>query len=256
MTSDEWTLLSNVIHGYDGANLLVDTRSHIQQYSALPPKIRSKLSSAFQIVKQFYTTMQPFVERSPHFHLLSPNARRAILRHNADTAGSFNSIFLMRECKALENPAFLDACQAIYGPNIFPYLTRFVNRFETNGTLVKVMFLIFAFSSNCSVVNFISREDLNDCCESTSLLHVQNILVTMFWKYLIYQYGFQGAVQRLDSLIKHILNILGSDNDDMKGNHSQMIDNLVEETTKLWSNTDAPNTNRELIGSVQVQSQH
>lgn len=235
LTSDEWTLLSNVIHAYDGANIISNTKSHLQQQSARPLKIRSKLSSAFQMVTPFYLSMQPFVERSPYFHQLPSNSRRALLQHNSENAGAFNCIFLMKELNALENPAFLDACQAIYGPLIFPYLHLFVQRFETNGTLVKVIFLIHAFSTNCSVVNFMPKENLDDDYSgSLALLHVQNLLVTMFWKYLSYQYGFQGAVKRLDSLIKPIINILGNNNDDMNKNHLQMIDNLVEETSKLW----------------------
>ena len=37
------------------------------------------------------------------------------------------------------------------------------------------------------------------------LIHVQNIYVTMLWKYLIYIYGYNGAVMCFTKIIKNVL---------------------------------------------------
>ena len=175
--------------------------------------------------------MQPFVERSAYFHHLSIDGRVTLIHHNSHTAGAVNCILLMRELDALNNAGFVAASHAIYGPTILVYMNRFVNQLEQNGTLVKVMFLILAFSSNCSVVVCNQSEDMHALSSSIALAQVQDILVTMLWKYLLYLFGFAGAVQRYSLMIKLVLDILGSSNDQMSGEHSKMIDSLVEETT-------------------------
>jgi hypothetical protein len=94
------------------------------------------------------------------------------------------------------------------------------------------MLLIVAFSSNCSIVTPHYTENVASISSSTSLINIQNILVTMFWKYLIYEYGFVGAVQCFTSFIKYILGILQGTNEKTNLKHEQMIDTIVEETTR------------------------
>ena len=231
LTSEEWTLLSNIVHAYDASNIIPQTKTLLQQQVALPPKMRSKLSSAFQLIKALYSTTQPFVERCSYFHHLSKDARVTLIQHNSATAGAVNCILLMRELDALNNVGFVAASHAIYGPDILLYMHRFVNQLEQNGTLVKMMFLIWAFSSNCSLVVHNQAEDMNTLSSSIELARVQDILVTMLWKYLIYLFGFAGAVQRFSLMVKLVLDILGSSNDKMSGEHSRMIEVLVDETT-------------------------
>ncbi|CAF2147541.1 unnamed protein product, partial [Rotaria magnacalcarata] len=65
------------------------------------------------------------------------------------------------------------------------------------------------------------------------LVETRDILVTMLWKYLIYQYGFNDAILRFLPLIKSILDLI----ENMEKLASvrkywSMIGNVVEQTAR------------------------
>ena len=128
--------------------------------------------------------------------------------------------------------AFAASCSTIYGNDIFKYFNYFVTRLEPNDIFIKIMLLILAFSTNCSIVNFDYSDNMINKSHGISLLYIQDIFVTMFWKYLNYQYGFVGAVRRFNSLIQYILDLLRSINEKQTIEHEKMIDTIVEETTR------------------------
>ncbi|CAF1526273.1 unnamed protein product [Rotaria sp. Silwood1] len=233
LTKDEWNLLSNVIHAYDEANIIPQMKYHLEQQSSLPPKLRLKPSKSILIFKVFFSTLQLFIERSPYFHDLSIHTRQILIQNNFETAGALNSIFLIRELKALDNMVFITNCTTIYGDKIIKHSDHLTARLEPNGILVKIMILILAFSTNCSIVIPHYSDNIMSLPSALSIFKIQSIFVTMFWKYLTYQYGFNGAVRCFNCLIKYILDILHSANEIRNIQHEQMMNTLVEETKNL-----------------------
>ncbi|CAF3632047.1 unnamed protein product [Rotaria sp. Silwood1] len=77
-----------------------------------------KPSKSILIFKVFFSTLQLFIERSPYFHDLSIHTRQILIQNNFETAGALNSIFLIRELKALDNMVFITNCTTIYGDKI------------------------------------------------------------------------------------------------------------------------------------------
>ncbi|CAF3374498.1 unnamed protein product [Rotaria sp. Silwood1] len=100
------------------------------------------------------------------------------------------------------------------------------------------MLLITAFSENCSIVSLDYTESMVTMTSTRSLVRIQNILVTMLWKYLIYQYGFLGAVKCFNSFIKYVLNIIRWTATNSSTQHSDMVDTIVENTTRLLTMHD------------------
>ncbi|UJR09480.1 hypothetical protein I4U23_013718 [Adineta vaga] len=235
LTNDEWNLLSNIIHAYDKAGIIPRIKYLLEQNSSLPPKLRSKPSASIDVLKFFLSALQPFVECSPYFKKLSTISQQILIQHNSDTAGTLNCLFIIRETSALDNMTFLISCDAVYGYDILKYSIRFVSRLESNGTLIKILLLILAFSTNCSIVTSDNSRTSRNTSNTIDLFKIQNIFVTMFWKYLIYQYGFIGGVQRLNSLMKYILDLLLSINERSNAQHEKMIDTIVEQTTRSLS---------------------
>ncbi|CAF3681907.1 unnamed protein product [Rotaria sp. Silwood1] len=236
LTIDEWNLLSNIIHSYDEANIIPQMKYHLEQQSSLPPKLRLKPSKSILIFKVFFSTLQLFIERSPYFHDLSIHTRQILIQNNFETAGALNSIFLIRELKALDNMVFITNCTTIYGDKIIKHSDHLTARLEPNGILVKIMILILAFSTNCSIVIPHYSDNIMSLPSALSIFKIQSIFVTMFWKYLTYQYGFNGAVRCFNCLIKYILDILHSANENRNIQHEQMMKKLVEETKNLLKN--------------------
>ena len=100
--------------------------------------------------------------------------------------GALNCIFTRREINAFAHEAFNTGCDATYGDETVKTSERFMERLEPSSTLVKAMLMIFAFSSNCSIVTTPCSESLLVMSSSIVLVRVQYVFVTVLWKYLIY----------------------------------------------------------------------
>ena len=204
----------------------------LYQQSSLPPKLRTKSTIIFDIIGFYYVTIESFIKRISYFHGLPVDARRAVIHHNSDTAGTFNSMFLVRESNALDNSAYSVGCTDIYGKANYNIMKKYLTQLEPNGILFKIMLSIIIFSGNCSIVALDYSENIATMTSTIYLFRTQNILVTMLWKYLNYQYGFSGAVKCFNSFIKFILNILRWTGETPVVEHWDMVDIIVENTAR------------------------
>ncbi|CAF0915168.1 unnamed protein product [Rotaria sp. Silwood1] len=238
LTKIEWDLLSNIIHAYDRGNSIEHTKNLLEQQAAVPPKLRSKAKSTLDIIGYYYSAMISFLERVPYFHDLPIGARQALIQHNSITLGAYNSLLIVREANGLDYSSYIVGCQNLWGYENYILSKKFISTLEQNGTLVKIMLLITAFSENCSIVSLDYTESMVTMTSTRSLVRIQNILVTMLWKYLIYQYGFLGAVKCFNSFIKYVLNIIRWTAANPSTQHSDMVDTIVENTTRLLTMHD------------------
>ena len=174
--------------------------------------------------------MLSYLEQLPHFLDLSLAARRTLLRRNFRTAATLHSMFVVRQTNALDNQAYAIGCSHVYGHENMSEWRRYVSQLEPNDTLVKLMLLIIAFADNASAVRINDDEELVASSSATAHIPVQHTLVTMFWKYLTYQYGDVEAVRRLNSLMQYVLNILQWTEVKCTREHRIMIDGIVQST--------------------------
>ncbi|CAF0961525.1 unnamed protein product [Rotaria sordida] len=232
LTNIEWNLLSNITHVYDRENPIEHAKYMLEHQASLPPKLRSKAKSTLDIVEYYYSTIQSFLERVPYFHDLSIDARRALIQHNSFTLGTYNSLLLIRETNAFDYSSYNFGCQNLYGYENCLMTKKFITTLEQNRTLVKIMLLITAFSENCSIVSLDYSQSMTTMTSTISLFHTQNILVSMLWKYLNYQYGFLGAAKCFHSFIQYVLNLIRWTARNPSTQHSDMVDTLIENTTR------------------------
>jgi hypothetical protein len=233
LTVDEWNLLSNIIHAYDEQNIVTRTHCSFKEQSSLPPKIRSKTSNTLELIGFFYTAIQPFIERSPYFHALPRNLRQFIMQNNLNGTGGLNSLLAATEADVFDNEVHTTMCNEIYGSEYVKASRRLMARLETNRNLLKLMLIILAFSSNCSIVMYDHSINLTNASAINSiyLIRIQDIFVTMLWKYLVYLYGYDNAVKRFDHLVKNYLDTLVRIDENLSTQHWKMVDTIVEKTT-------------------------
>jgi len=233
LTTDEWTLLSNFLHVYDEHNLSRQIQNSLHRLSLLPPKLRVKASDTYNMISISFTGVQSLIERSPDLSSLPIDARRALTKHNLKSTGSVNGIFLSRELDLYNNPLFLNACNALYGVEFLKNCAQHSARCDPNGSLMKIMLFVITFSSNCSIVIFDDRENITTISSSLDLIHVQNVYVTMLWKYLIYLYGFKEATLRFSSIVKSIIDVTRM-LESMPENitHDLMVETIVAEAQR------------------------
>lgn len=233
LTIDEWNLLSNIIHAYDEQNLVVRTQCCLKEQSSLPIKIRSKQINTLQLVGSFYAAMQPFIERSPWFFNLPHETRRTIIQNNLSGTGSFNAVLATIEANLFGEEIYMNNCKEIYGKDYVDENFRLISKFESNRTLMKIFLMILTFSNNCSIISYEQAFQWTPLSNfhSYHLNQIQNMFVTMLWKYLVYQYGHAGAVRCFVRVVKNYLDLLLRVHANHSAQHWQMVDTIVEKST-------------------------
>lgn len=233
LSNDEWTLLSNLVHTYDNLDVIPYTRRFIQCQSALPLKSRLKASAMVDYLKYLYSAFQVYVEQTPYYNFLPANTRKDLIVRNSETFGIINSMFIIRETNAMNYPAFRTGADMVYTPAGVQAFNCFISRLDPNNILVQLMLAILAFAPNSSVVNFDSLSDVNCEYDSILIFNVENIFVTMIWKYLLYQYGLSDAVRWFNYFIQYIVNLIRFVYEQRGSAHIAMVDTVIEDTTRL-----------------------
>jgi len=233
LTINEWTLLSNCLYAYDEQNLHGQIQYLLNQLASLPPQLRLRRFDTYNIIGQFYTSIQPLIEHSPDLNSLPLDARRVITKHNLNSTGAINGIFVCREMDLFRNPFFRNPCNIHYGSEFIIECTRNSARCDPNGSLIKMMLFIMAFSSNCSIVTFNEQESLTTMSYAIDLISIQNVYITMLWKYLVYLYGFKEAVLRFSYIVKNIIDIIHMLELQPKNEtHDLMVETIITETER------------------------
>jgi len=192
-----------------------------------------KPSDTYNITAHFFTGIQSIIEHLPDLKSLLPDARRALTQHNLNGTGSVNGIFLCRELDIYNNLFFMNTCNIHYGSEFVKKCARNSARCDPNGSLIKVVLFVMAFSSNCSIVTFNDQEHLTTMSSSINLIPIQNVYVTMLWKYLLYLYGFKEAVFRYSYIVKTIIDTLHTLELMPKNEtHNLMVETIVTETER------------------------
>lgn len=208
MSTDDWSILSNFVRGYDERNTCKNIEYYINELSSLPPKLRMRTSTACNIIAQYNVCIRPIVQHILNLYNLSLDARRAVAKHNLYYTGAFNGLFLSREFELFRNPDFADFCVTYFGYEVTIEASQTVARCESNGNLIKIMLIILAFSSNCSLIIYDGTETISTMESSIYLVRIQNIYVTVLWKYLIYLFGYKEAIIRYSHMIKNIIDVI------------------------------------------------
>ena len=188
---------------------------------------------AFELIGTFFSAIKSFLYYSPHFHSLSADVRRVLIENNLNGMGALNAMFGACELKLFDNDSHIRTCYEIYGEEYVKDSELLASRSEQNGTLVKLFLITLAFSTNCSIVeeSQISTSTNTSVTSSIALTRLQDVFIVMLWKYLVYQYGYLGAVRRLDHLVKFYLDILYQLNELNSKEHRDMIHVIIDQTT-------------------------
>ena len=147
-------------------------------------------------------------------------------------AGTFNAMIAAIEGNVYDSVDHISVCNEIYGEEYVAESYRVLQRLEPNRTLLKIMLMILLFASNSSIViyhhSIYAQIYDQSVAQTVYLLQIQDIFVTMIWKYMIYQYGFMEAVKRFSLVVKNFLDTLKRMDDNNSNQHWQMVDEIVD----------------------------
>jgi hypothetical protein len=192
-----------------------------------------EVNDALETIGTIYSSIQSFVSSTPDFQVLTVNEQQLLFDRNLHGIGSFYSNLIYRETGLLDNSKCYKSYVDAYGSEIIRDSHQLVHRSHIDATNFKLILIILAFSSNCFTVD-VPENIQNDrlIFATFRLFGSQNIYVELLWRYMLYRYGFHGAVQQYDRLIKHILDMIELAGSVYKSNqvHHDFVDDVVEKT--------------------------
>lgn len=78
--------------------------------------------------------------------------RKLIVKRNFHNAGSTNGLLILRDGDLYGNYAFLHANLDTYGSKNVEGVAKLISRLDIDGTLIKLIVIVLAFSTNFDVV--------------------------------------------------------------------------------------------------------
>ena len=129
------------------------------------------------------------------------NVRQLLFLRNSFWIMLFKSFLVSRQFNYLTNPNFVLSFSGIYGSNFLEKVDNVFKQMDSD-----MMIFIIIFSSNSCIVTFNPSDHIGLMAVVSDVVRIQDIYVTVLWKYLIHQYGFREAVLRYSSLIKTLMN--------------------------------------------------
>ncbi len=251
LSRSDWTLISNVVHAFDNFIPIKETQQTIESLSGLSSSISLDVSNILSMFTTFYTSTESFIGSSADFQVLTVAEKSSLYQRNLHGVLHLCATFIFRLCGMFDSSKNDKIILSIYGYDIFQKTKRIALQLDYDLTIIKLILFIFAFSSNCYMID--ENENMLDdklLFGTFRLFGSQNVYVEVLWKYMIHRYDYYDASSRFAKLIKHILDLLKMSEHVHPNNevHQHFIDEITElteqsliindnEVVPLWGKT-------------------
>jgi len=192
ISTNEWNLLSNLTHCYDEYSGFSLVQHFLREQNALPPKMRFKLAPVGDFYASFLGGAQLLYENNADFISLCSHDRSILLRNTMKYVAGIGSCLISRCTRLLDNVTFYKSAEAIFGSSALSNSIRTIDQLDSDGTLVKLMLALLAFSTfDYIYYTNIAPDNLLNMKE---VLRIQNMYTELAWRYLLYKYDHKRAV--------------------------------------------------------------
>ncbi|CAF1208114.1 unnamed protein product [Rotaria sordida] len=240
LTTDQWNLLSNLIHSYDEHNALTFAKNFVNEINSLHPKLRFKIDSAktVEISKILCQTAEPFIQSNHHFASLPLHNRSIILRGTVYNISCLGASLTVRESGLIESSAYRHGLEITYGTIPYNLSLNMILSLDQDFDLVKLSLSIFAFCTSGCILYDENTSPIR-LTDIQSFLSIQNMYAEIVWKYLLYKYSFEQSVIRFSHLVYSMIAVvtITSHLQTVK-NHTDVIDTLIENIEHGQMNID------------------
>jgi len=221
------------LHAFDTYSVLPTLHRILKSLSSSPCEIRYETVDVLETVGSVYTSMRSFVSCTPDFQVLSVNEQQSLFERILPGISSFCSHIYYRDTNFFENAKCYGSFASTYGSQMIEKGKRRLKNLDLDSTLLKLMLLIIAFSSNCFIVNMKDDVHNDSFLNGTFRLYgSQNVYIELLWNYMIYRYGFHEAVLRFTRLVIYILDAVkyASAVYINNENHHDFVNDVIEQT--------------------------
>ncbi|CAF1250699.1 unnamed protein product [Rotaria sordida] len=204
LTTNQWTLLTNLFHCYKESRILPFSQRLIDIYDASQSNYVIYKELVEEFLVSLYETAGTYLRSNDDLRKLSSDDRSIILRNAADNVCCMSGTFIMQYSYLYNLDAFLNTMRIKYGKrtmDIHVWARKFI---DPDIVLAKLSLSLFAFSENtCCYYSNIS----NDLTNPINILEIQNKYAEVIWKYLLYKYGHYDAVKRYLNIILWLISM-------------------------------------------------
>ncbi|CAF1285555.1 unnamed protein product [Adineta ricciae] len=204
LTTEQWSIFSNFISIDNNVNSI----NYFEYQFSLPIKLRFKSTIIFNIIRIFLRNNQLILKHLSDYQLLSVISHRMLFKRNCLSIAMFHGFVVAHQFKKEDHEILQAALVQICGSTWINKVKSIYRQFESNVIFIKLMIFLLNFSTNLSVVTFDEKEDFKQMVYARKFILIQDIYVTILWKFMIYQCGFYEAVKHYDKLVKNIIDIL------------------------------------------------
>jgi len=231
LIDSEWKMLSNILRAYDTYSIVAQVCQTIDNLSTLPVESQLTVIKPLEIVSQIFTSIQLFISSLPDFRILTINEQTSLLERNLYSIIGFYSTLFFRNTGIFQNVKYMEAFTTIYGSEMMLLAKNVNERLDPDSTLIKLILIVFAFSSNGFILKKHENMGRDGLLFGTfRLFGSQNVYLELLWKYMVYRYGYNESVLRFSRFIQIyvcILKKLAIINENNEA-HQNMVDGIIE----------------------------
>lgn len=209
-------------------NPLIKIQSMIEHTRSQP-----SLQISMNLMNTIFSSVELFIHSTPDFRIMTNEEQRSLIERNIQGLWSFHSCLTFHQSQLFNQKDHENAILPLYGFVNVQQTKRITQQLDHDITLLKLMLMIFAFSSNLfTVIERMNFPDDGLLLGTFRIFGSQNVYLTIIWQYMIYRYGFSETVKRFAALIKTLLDMirLASDITDSNTTHRQLAGTVIEQT--------------------------
>ncbi|CAF1204246.1 unnamed protein product [Adineta steineri] len=228
LTSNQWTLLSNLYNSYDESQLsflgkcLVDTHNSLQPMNVTYQRLVEKF------LLSIYETTGKYLCLNDDICKLSFNDRSILLPTAADNISCITSMFVVHHFDLCSLDSFLKIMSTMYDNRAISlslWTMKFIN---PDIIIFKLALSLFTLSKTTCLY---SPNIPIDSTNSSTMFHLQNKYAEVTWKYLNYRYGWYEAVKHFHNIMCWLMAlIMFMSHLQTFSTHVDSINSLVEVT--------------------------
>ena len=218
----------------------------IQMINCFDRNSKVHLNETFDLFASFYTSAQSFIRSTADFRVLTIAEQSSLFQRNLHGLFNYCGTFMLRDAGMFDNSRNESIITPLYGEEVVRQAKRIIMRLDHDSTLIKIVHIIFAFSTNCYTINYDPNVHFDALLSGTfRLLGSQNLYTEILWKYMLYRYGYVQTILRFFGFIKQMLDLINLSAGIYSSNphHQILVDDLVGEARKalaLNDNSDEP----------------
>ncbi|CAF1214324.1 unnamed protein product [Adineta ricciae] len=209
LTPFDWNMLSNVTHAFDKFSPASQTQRFLQRLCTWPQHLSFDISQILILFTQFYTSIESFISSSADFQTLTLPEKHSLYHRNLHGVLNLYATFILSISGMFDTLSNDKILTSVYGYQMHCRLKNLIIKLEADVTIIKLMLLILAFSTNCYMVDDhgdVGRDSL--LLGTFRLLGSQNMYIEILWKYMMHRYGYYNASMHLLLIVKTILGLL------------------------------------------------